>query len=857
MASLTSTISTVNSGKPIIDPGPADPGFLGAVANFASGAIDSVSAYTKDRDRRKAQSDQDSNDKALDTLVGDVHDLRREAAQGALSPSELAVDYGDSPSNVPASALMQADGVLRVKRAVEQGRATPGTLDMRIENLVTSLNHQFPESRYEIAVAMKGLGIDHYVFRDEIARRDFQDAGQAAQIATMKTQIDFAAQRGLVTATTKPEDAAEIGRLAMAELAKGEAAKARSDQIRADRTLSLQEQEAKLKQTGAEVQASLIGQAALSVAPLIDATTLALSAAGTDAERQTALGQFRVQTQAALTAYRSRGVVEITAAGGGTDEVKGFTDYVDSQVEAVNSLYNTSFEQNIAASKNLAAALNIDMGRAMPIYSRIQAAIGPAAASAVINGLDGVPGLDPKMIEAAKKELTQFDPTSPRGVMSIARAIGYLRGEVGLKDLTSEEAVAYIRTNATALRANQTAVLSGNTAALDPWKTTYANTVEAVVELAPTTTTPASLASASTQFATPEARRALDLARKDDPEFGGALTQSSRAAAAKMISMARSVPSKTDGPFTTSYNDKMARFEATLTREAYDKYLEGVVRQRQMAVGAVEGSGQLSRTDALQGVPSYAEMQKQVPESVNQRLTALNNGLAHLILTDQYDPAIPKTLTGKERSRMYATGATPTSLRQGAEGNEWERIRGNLDAQIQDLLVGSISPALPPTALPPKGELQEKVRTRGEALGLSWNLVERVVRRESSWDAGATNESTKARGLFQINDDNSTRSLDENINDGLNLLKDAQEDAQRVLKRAPQDWEVYVAHQQGPGGGPALLDPANASKNAVDVLTPLYPSKSLARQAVTNNGGNVNMTAAQFLQSIRKFYEGK
>jgi len=258
-------------------------------------------------------------------------------------------------------------------------------------------------------------------------------------------------------------------------------------------------------------------------------------------------------------------------------------------------------------------------------------------------------------------------------------------------------------------------------------------------------------------------------------------------------------------------------------------------------------------------VPSYEEMRRQIPQSINQRLTAQNNSLAHLVLTDQYDEAIPSSLSGVERRRMYATGATPESLRSrdGAnptQAGEWERIRGNLGTQIQNLLTETISTPVP--EMPARGPLQNQVRERAEAVGLPWGLVERVVRRESSWNPNAENTTTNARSLFQINDDRTDRTLEENIDDGLELLKEASEVATRVLGRAPQDWEVYVAHQQGPGGGPALLNPSNANRNAVDVLAPLYPSRAIAQSAVTGNGGRADMTAAQFLQAIRAFYNG-
>jgi len=705
MAKLTEQIGAVNNGKPIIDPGPANPSFLGAVADFAAGAVPGLVGIGRERDRRAEQAQQDDNELALDQLAGGVHQARLDAAQEALRPEAPAAEWmgavDNSRSNImlPGGVMSQVNEVLRVRRAVDQGRVAAGTLDMRIENLVTTLFQQHPDSRYEISVAMKGLGIDHYLFRDEETRRAAQEHGEASSLATERTQINYAANLGLVTRDTPPREAARIGRIAMANAAEAEAAKAQAEADRADRTLDATQQAAAARENAGRMRGALIGQVSVAVAPLLDATSLALSAAGDDAARQSVISEYRVQTRAALVAYRGRGVAQIASIQGTDEDIKVFTDYIDSQIEAVDALYTTSFEQNQANARNLAASLDIEMGRALPIYSRIQQAIGPAAANVIISGLDGVPGLDPAMLEAARREMTNFDPTSPRGTMSLARAIGYLRGEVGLKDLTNEEAQAYIRTNAAALQANQEAVLAGNEAALPQWRTTYANTVEAVTELNPTSTSMSSLFRASNQFATAPARQVLDRAIRADAEYGNALAQGSRAAAAHGLLLSRTAPAEAGTPYTTAYNDALGRFEVVLTRQAYDAYVarqSEVNRAGRGAAGALAG-GMLP--GGIGVIPSYDEMRRNVPNGTRQRLVAQNTYLTHLVETDKYDEAIPSSLSVRERRRMYATGASPESMRASGDSptqaGEWDRVRNNLNTQIQSLLVGTISTPVP------------------------------------------------------------------------------------------------------------------------------------------------------------------
>jgi hypothetical protein len=66
-----------------------------------------------------------------------------------------------------------------------------------------------------------------------------------------------------------------------------------------------------------------------------------------------------------------------------------------------------------------------------------------------------------------------------------------------------------------------------------------------------------------------------------------------------------------------------------------------------------------------------------------------------------------------------------------------------------------------------------------------------------------------------------------------------------ALGREPTDAELYLAHQQGPGGAVALLTHPNMS--AVDVLTPIYHgNRALAATAIRGNGGDPNAPASAF-----------
>lgn len=87
-------------------------------------------------------------------------------------------------------------------------------------------------------------------------------------------------------------------------------------------------------------------------------------------------------------------------------------------------------------------------------------------------------------------------------------------------------------------------------------------------------------------------------------------------------------------------------------------------------------------------------------------------------------------------------------------------------------------------------------------------------------------------------------------------LKTANIKATESLGRQAEPWEGYAVYQQGATGGPALLKAAQENPNmrAVDVLAPIYGDPKQALAAVKGNGGNVTMSAADFVDHIKQTY---
>lgn len=161
---------------------------------------------------------------------------------------------------------------------------------------------------------------------------------------------------------------------------------------------------------------------------------------------------------------------------------------------------------------------------------------------------------------------------------------------------------------------------------------------------------------------------------------------------------------------------------------------------------------------------------------------------------------------------------------------------------------------LPPTPGAPAAHVQASVANAAHSAGIDPNFALTALRIESTdgQDLG------KIGNIGQIKGENPNDDLDTQAARLSTSLKHSTELASNTLGRQAAPWEGYLVHQQGDGGGPALLKAAtdDPTAKAIDVLTPLYGGNiKLAKSAIVKNGGNETMSAGDFLNYWHKRYE--
>lgn len=868
MAKLTEALNAVNSGKPVVDPGPAGPSALGALANFGSGLIETASEALSLRERNQQRADVASRQARLDAAAtaqdefagGLFETQRRENARltQQLEPATPVDFMIPGSTDIPADFQAAVNNIVRVRRAVNQGRAAPSAHELAIESTVADFFQRFPDQRAEFAAYMQSQNIDHYLFRGIKVEQAAAQAEGAAEIAGRTAMYNVAVEAGEDPEGRSFDQLVDRGRLIVNLRADAARIQAAAEQAAKDRAEGRTVDALAASQNEQDYYNNVISQYGTRVDAVLGTLERAIAVTGDDAMGQADLSETVTSMRAGLAQARRQALVDAATNGRNADTRKQIEDFFDSQDTALTALFTGNVTQNINSARALAAALQINMAKSLPMFASMQSVVGPARTNAIIEGLTtGEPtgGFSAEVIAGARRELSQWDPLAPQAGMNIARMVEYLQGTASLKDYTAAEAPGLIQMNTRALAAVQRAVLGGDTSEIPAWMTAFGLTVEAAGELQPTTATGASLYAATNTYARPESRRVLEMAIRENPELGMALAEASRGTAAHNLMLATR-------PVADSLHQirfANGRYEIFLPREAYQRYATEFRRNNTRAP-----TGRMDMPISAEPL-SYEEMlsSSNISQEMQNRRAAANLALGHLENTDKYDENV-SGLSLQERRALWTRGETPARIAQRsmsgpatsqeAAANLRALARSGVEEFVTDMADNPLSPNR--EVAPPRTEVQTHARTAFEAAGVPWEVTNRLAMKESGWDTEADNGT--AQGVFQVKGFNG--SWQENVQAGLDHWLEAGRGARAALGREPTPADQYVMYQQGAGGGAALLRPANASKPAWEVLLPFYEreygnsAERVAKSAVTRNGGNLNMTAAQFAQSIRDYW---
>lgn len=703
MANLTDQITPINDGKPIINPGPEGPSWVGGLANFAGAVL----GGTLDRaDRQEARSRQDQEDRI---------DKARDEFAGRLLTLNDTPNVFNAQSDISVTIPTWEQGQLRdrvetILSAEQQGAINASMRDVQFESLVSEMFQRYPDARAELSAMMQGMGLQHGALRDELARQSLLDADVAAREDALTLPARWAAERGSVTEGMSLVEQARVGRAGMAAAREAEAAAARAEAAREDRRLAREDQEAELDAAGSDMVAAIGHGIGAQIDPWMTRLGNMLGAARNNPNYQQMADEARTQTEIFLNEGRRRALAQIYSVGGAgvEDRVTQVNQMFDGYITQMNSMFDGSFEQNQRSVRNFADALGLETAQALPVYTGLVAAIGQGATNALLdsNG-DGAIDIPQDILEGLSGEMRRFNPLQQDASARLARMVGYLRGLNGLEDQTPEGAREFFRANVTTQLGAQRSFQEGNQGALQNWLPMYINTTDAAVSM-PVTADARSLHSATAITASRETRAMIDAI--EDDETQRAVIQASRAGSQHLFEIAGRLPQSAGGWDIQYRNGSYQLIRPT--RAEYEALILTVTIDRIVTRPGPDGNVLVPRN-----LPSYDEFLRQgAPDNIRATLDVLNGNLGHLAATRESEEWT-RGLTERQYRDFVATGQLPEGFERPVEDASADaQFRNEFDDYMSDIRGASIEIQSQPTPPPPsrRGDPYDAVYGHGQ-----------------------------------------------------------------------------------------------------------------------------------------------
>lgn len=762
-------------------------------------AFSAANAFGARQQEEIRQSNENASYSATNAAALSIAQVRQ-GQSNQIQLDQAAASPTGTPNIDPRAkaAITSAVGnINQVTSAENQGRLPGGTADLHMENAFSDLVSKYPHQAASIAAEFKSQGIDPYGMVDNaIATKQ----GQAdAMFKAQQDNYDYAAKRGLISDGMSFEQGANAGAQQQASDLAFQASKERLEMANqqaeaSERAIQSGDEHAKAiadadKTARGLAQTDLVSKAALAAAGTAgrvtnEYTSLLAMASQLGPDKQQQALSLLPQLGNYITADHNQTRLALIAAGVDEEHLKPIDDAYEGFQKGVSDVSTgtlSAVTANFNSVKNMESMFKINDATAYPLYHQLVSRLGQSGANALLLTPGAIPD---KMLGAARSELGAggMNPLSADGMVHFDRAAQILNGNMGLNNLTEDQA----RTQVPLLVAHVNAAPLGpktDTTTLSQWSNGIGQLATAVDSFTPGFRDRSSLINAGSVLSSPRVQAGLE-AMVNNPtthDQGVQTAAALRIANAKILTTTQaalhSFAFGVGGSQTVQFNDSSGRYEVRFDKQAYLKSLSqpgtaadavGLLNPAgAVAYGIQAVAGGLLSADATSSHnPGLAQASVPVPGAV-QLTKVLNDSLDTLVRTSKYDPNLPTTIKEMDLRQLYANGK-PLPGATGAGGKEapkpfdtaYEAVQKDL-AQAPSHTYDNIDSPNNTTNMKATAKaasfqpIVSQAAAQHSDVPRITDAINYTAQHESSWDPNADSKlaypnSPQARGLMQI-----------------------------------------------------------------------------------------------------------
>lgn len=310
----------------------------------------------------------------------------------------------------------------------------------------------------------------------------------------------------------------------------------------------------------------------------------------------------------------------------------------------------------------------------------------------------------------------------------------------------------------------------------------------------------------------------------------------------------------------TDYSTQPKRF-SDFAQQSLQKYSSGITDTQERELFELKAKQDISNYGVRLNSNAYEMRNKQLVAGHDESLNRTINQISAAGDTLSKQRLIQAKL--EETRALVAAGVLPPSAAVTAKEtmrNTW--AYSELDSKNPQELLNTFD-GKPNVDVRTTGNqvLDETIETVSAQTGVPRDFLVRTAQIESGGKVNAKNPNSTAAGAFQLLE-GTAKTLGVNPYDvkqatmgaaGLYLENRAR--FEKELGRQPTDAEMYIMHQQGAPSAMSLFKAASNGESALDALTRLHDA-DIAQDMIVNNGGNLDMTAGEFVKKWDDKYNG-
>lgn len=348
----------------------------------------------------------------------------------AVQTSQAIGEANNSLTPLPPEVSASIGTLQKVGKAQDQGSMPPGSVDMHLQNIQSSLFAKYPGQAGQIAEYFHRNGYDSLMYQNLYTQQKQQEAMASAKTDEMTENFKTGSVYRQPDWTD--EQTIQFGAQARLNQANTAAAKAQMEAAAAKTTANKDDYDLKKTQASDALRTSLMSQAVLHSNPILSTFHNMVDA------NPEALSQHPEYLTQAINFFEAqRDQLHTQGIGLTATDLKSVDDQITQTEKGFQDFYTNYSSEKGRVLKNLQTTMGVQGIEAFPTYSYMKGVLGENVLNQVFGGMG--PTLPKPMLDEIKTEMAGFTGSNTAGGRVALNLVGeMLQGKLQLKDVPQE-----------------------------------------------------------------------------------------------------------------------------------------------------------------------------------------------------------------------------------------------------------------------------------------------------------------------------------------------------------------------------------------------------------------------------------